>query len=46
MKMKTYESPSIEIIEVVVELGFTTSINGGMGESGNMSGGGDINVGW
>ena len=44
--MKQYESPSIEIIEVVVGLGFTESISGDMGESGNMAGGGNLNVNW
>ena len=44
--MATYESPSIEIIEVIVELGFTESISGGLGEFENMAGSGDLNVEW
>lgn len=41
--MEEYQSPSIEIVEAVVELGFTGSIQGGMGD---MGGGGDIGVEW
>lgn len=50
--MKTYESPIIEIIEVLVDKGFANSypqggeIEGGLGGSEGMSGGGGINVGW
>lgn len=44
--MEEYQSSSIEIIEAVVELGFTGSINGGIGGSENMDGGGDVNVEW
>ena len=55
--MKHYESPTIEILEVSVEQGFAGSygsgggssssgIEGGLGGSEGMSGGGDINVGW
>lgn len=54
--MDYYESPKIEIQEVLVEKGFAGSygpggsisngIEGGLGGSEGMSGGGDINVGW
>ena len=44
--MEKYESPQMEIIEVLVEHGFTSSINGGLGDSEGMDGDGDINVGW
>ena len=55
--MHTYESPIIEIQEVLVEKGFAGSyspgggssssgIEGGLGGSEGMGGGGDINVGW
>ena len=44
--MELYESPSIEIIEIIVEVGFAGSISGGLGETGNMAGGGDVNIDW
>ena len=44
--MEEYQSPSIEIVEAVVELGFTGSIQGGMGDPDDMCGGGDIGVEW
>lgn len=46
--MPIYQSPKIEIIEISVEQGFASSggIEGGLGGSENMGGGGDINVGW
>lgn len=51
--MNQYESPTIEIQEILVEKGFLGSggptskdINGGLGSSEGMGGGGDINVGW
>ena len=43
--MKLYETPSIEIIEIVVEQGFVGSIDGGLGNTENMDDG-DINVDW
>ena len=44
--MELYESPSIEIIEIIVEVGFAGSISGGLGETGNMAGSGDVNIDW
>ena len=54
--MNQYESPIIKIQEVLVEKGFAGSyspggsisngIEGGLGGSEGMGGGGDINVGW
>ena len=51
--MNQYESPTIEILEIIVEKGFAGSgassnndIEGGLGGSEGMDGGGDINVGW
>ena len=50
--MNQYESPIIEIIEILVEKGFegsnlsSSGIEGGLGGSEGMGGGGDINVGW
>lgn len=51
--MNQYESPTIEILQITVEKGFAESdassssgINGGLGDSEGMGGGGDINVGW
>lgn len=51
--MNQYESPTIEILEIIVEKGFAGSapssnsgIDGGLGSSEGMGGGGDINVGW
>ena len=51
--MNQYQSPTIEIQEVLVEKGFAASggssssgIDGGLGGSEGMGGGGDINVGW
>lgn len=58
--MDQYESPTIEIQEVLVEKGFlgsggyspggggstSSGIEGGLGGSEGMGGGGDINVGW
>lgn len=56
--MLQYESPTIEIQEILVEKGFAGSyspggggssssgIEGGLGGSEGMGGGGDINVGW
>lgn len=51
--MKQYEYPIIEILEVLVEKGFAgsggssnDSVNGGLGGSESMGGGGDINIGW
>lgn len=50
--MSQYQSPTIEIQEVLVEKGFAGSgstssgIEGGLGASEGMGGGGDINVGW
>ena len=47
-----YESPKIDILQVLVEKGFVGSgsssngIEGGLGGSEGMDGGGDINVGW
>ena len=55
--MIQYESPTIEILQILVEKGFagsyspgggssSSSIEGGLGGSEGMGGGGDINVGW
>ena len=47
--MNQYESPTIMVLEVLVEKGFASSssdIEGGLGGSEGMGGGGDINVGW
>jgi len=51
--MNQYQSPTIEIQEILVEKGFAGSgaslnsdIEGGLGGSEGMGGGGDINVGW
>lgn len=51
--MNQYESPTIEILQVLVEKGFAGSdaysssgIDGGLGGSEGMGGSGDINVGW
>ena len=56
--MINYQSPTIEILEVLVDKGFagsyspdgggssSSSIDGGLGGSEGMGGGGDINVGW
>ena len=58
--MNQYQSPTIEIQEVLVEKGFygsggyspggggssSSGIEGGLGGSEGMGGGGDINVGW
>ncbi len=50
--MNQYESPTIEIQKALVEKGFAGSdssssgIEGGLGGSEGMGGGGDINVGW
>ena len=47
--MNFYESPTIEIQEVLVERGFASSssdIEGGLGGSEGMGGNGDINIGW
>lgn len=55
--MNQYESPIIEIQEILVEKGFAGSyspgggssnseIEGGLGDSEGMGSGGDINVGW
>ena len=57
--MDQYQSPIIEIQEILVEKGFygsggyspgggssSSSIEGGLGGSEGMGGGGDINVGW
>lgn len=47
--MNQYQSPTIEIQKVLVEKGFASSnidIEGGLGGSEGMGGGGDINVGW
>ena len=51
--MNQYESPTIEILQVLVEKGFAGSgglssnnLEGGLGGSEGMGGGGDINVGW
>ena len=44
-----YHPPTITVLEVFVEKGFATSscgIEGGLGGSKGMGGGGDINVGW
>ena len=58
-KMETYNSPIIEIQEVLVEKGFygsggyssgggssSSGLEGGLGGSEGMGGGGDINIGW
>ena len=57
--MNNYYSPTIEILQILVEKGFAGSggynpgggssssgIEGGLGGSEGMGGGGDINVGW
>lgn len=50
--MNQYESPTIEILEIQVEKGFAGSnpsssgIDGGLGGSEGMDGGGNVNVGW
>lgn len=50
--MNQYKSPTVEIQEILVEKGFAGSsspdsnIEGGLGGSENIGGGGDVNVGW
>lgn len=46
--MNYYQSPIIEIVEVLVEKGFfgSDSIEGGLGNSDEMEGGGNVNIGW
>ena len=55
--MNQYESPIIEVLQILVEKGFAGSyspgggssssgIDGGLGGSEGMGGGGDINIGW
>lgn len=51
--MTNYQSPAIELQEVLVEKGFAgsagssgSSIEGGLGGSENMGGSGDVGIDW
>jgi len=44
--MKLYEAPTITVIEVLVEQGFAASMEGNLGGSDNMTGGGNGQITW